>query len=630
MATIKTATAHITTVVSVMKKGIATEKNTITKITYSYLGGAQAKRTARNKAVASYWNMVALTETLAFIVVFGKQAKKEEEMKQSQERMAKYWNELKTARVSKMDQVIGTGNVTVAKDKMEDGMFTLVEGEGFVSANMWIERAMKVEEETVTVEETVKSKTYQFELGNENNAYQAYCYNMYCHSRDKAIMLQYLYAEKNKLQTRIAKGQDMMKNLYKAIVKKYGFMVVSVRPTVMKGSDIIMRNKDKTYNYTGDAKHMTINMVGCRLVYSHYQDGNVNNQTKSMFTRTFGFEQGSKLFAEYASDLKTFSKCLSTGFAILSDIKALNGAIAETMTMSNSPAIINAEFAITEDGHSVSICPHCGEPVRVFSSMTYHLGVDKRTVTEELNHQTYDLGNGRFVTLNSNGDIVRDTDYVDLTADEVQETEVKDFDFTDTDMSVFTDYESNDAVTEMSSFNADAYNYNESYDCEEYGYASITNEAMHEFWATNGEAVNTEMAKEYNEILKSHKNEEKWNKSRNGMGIVEASWMLSWGNDTMFKAGGYCSEFAMYEMECVEGLDYSKCLDILKFKKLAGGAFDISDDVLETLKHNEYTMTRYREDVMGTGGFKGCDIKHQMQEWDDMSYVDMMMSLASK
>jgi len=586
---VKSAIAHITMNTIVLKKNVPATVNTITKVPYMYIGGAQAKQTARNKAVASYWNMVNLMEVLAFVCVFGKQAEKEQEMKDSQERMKQLFAQDKAKRLGSMDKVFNVKNATIAQ---EDGL-TIIEGEGFVSAKQWIEYA-KINVEVTKAKEAKMTKGYQFTTGNEDMEYQAYCYNMYCSSRDKSLVLQYLISEMSGKAERLNKGQGMLRNLYKTMFKKYSSMIISKPATVVKITEGEL------------AGCMTVNMLDARLKYSHYkQDGNANNGTKAMFTGKFGYDMGIKLFNEYASDLKTFEKYMNLAFGILEDMKQIGIAIAEAKAVKGKAPVINVQYVHDADGNSTAVCPHCGEPVRQFTSkVVNHLGVDKDAVTNELKNQKYDMGNGRFVTLDSNGNIVSDTDNMAIHANDVVETEIDAFDFNDKDMSAFESafntVVNSDGYTgyDVDMYNEGTLNYYEGDEGEEFDpVTNVSNETMDAFWAMAGEDINDASTAEYNDNVKADKNESKWNRIRHGMGIVEAAWMFSYGNNEFFKAGGYMSEFAMYEMSCVEGLDYSKCYDMLKFKSLAGGAFNISDDVLTTLKHFEYTATKYREDT---------------------------------
>lgn len=481
-------------------------------------------------------------------------------------------------------------------DYSEEGIMKLFKKDGAMSAAYYetkvVEEVM-VEEVTNNPEPPTKEKAMdkrKHVLGNEWDTFglgdgvqtEAYCRNMYCDGRDKAVALKDVFGRRAVLFARIDKGQMMMKNLYTNIVKLFGNGVVYRRPEVIRGNDIVLR--DSNIDTTG---LIAVNMGSTRLVYTHYQDGNENYHTVNYFTNLFGMELGREKFAQFCVYRKKFESYRLLFGELCGAVGAMRTEIADVMAMEAVTPVVAAVPVYDEYGRRSWVCPHCGEEVRPFSSMNEkHFGVSKDSVEKELRLETYDFGDGRNVTINANGEIVKDT-----ASDIMSETELdmicENIDVADLlvyngDMSVFNEDEEFNPITEE---------YHPVYEASDYAASVVTQEDMDAFYELEG--LTQEGVDRYNEVMKEHNQEKNWNKYRTGMTLVQAGWNLSYNNGDFFQAAGRMNSFFSYEDSVLRDMgitqDYSNTIAILTFNKLAGNAFDVSEYDLETLRHNEFS-----------------------------------------
>jgi len=369
----------------------------------------------------------------------------------------------------------------------------------------------------------------------DENEEQATCSNFNCVSRDKAVILKGLYSDIRIQSERLRKGQEIMRKSYSSIVKQFGMGVVTGLPTVNKGQDIVL---SKYENITVEDDFMMVDMLTTRLMYTHYKkSGEVNTGTKGKFTSHYGYTTGVQKFNDFAASSTTFNKYLSLAFNILSVMKEIGSKIKEAKDMDNVPAYVTVESVYDEDGIRTKVCPHCGAEVTVYKGAKYNQDATKDMVEKELKNETYNLGNGRIVTLDSNGNIVDDT-AADACVSENDIVPAMINMSEPTDMSVF-----GGTTSKVEFYDTSVAGYKGN----EYKESLITEDDVQDMWSMGGEVSDEEIV-EYNNIIKSHGNTAKWNKFRNAYGVLESGELTraTIGKDSV--AGGWLRDDYNYEV----------------------------------------------------------------------------------
>ncbi|MCK5017329.1 MAG: hypothetical protein KAS32_09665 [Candidatus Peribacteraceae bacterium] len=381
----------------------------------------------------------------------------------------------------------------------------------------------------------------------------------------------------------------------------------------------------------------TVRITDAQFKFSHDKRGNVNREIQMVFTENCNtFAAGIAMFNSYAADISRFNTFKTaikgvwgstTKIGFLGEIAKLNLAIKECeeyyrgyenkdtvrKEFRNKAALVHVDYIVNsrcKDNSRgkellVAICPYCGCEVRLDEAgKSFEGGVKSWDVISEMKDETYNFGD-REVTLGYNR--ARNIIVVNDTNSEAKTVEQIAMDI-DNDITEVVDAVTVGFTPINNKTNADDEGTNDNYwtetdvnntNASDYRYNSITSESMQAFYDES--PVTAEELETYNNIMKGHKNLDRWNAIRNGMSTIEAAWITSIGSETNFIPGGFNnSEFYNYEEEVIrlasqetgiEGNKFDNCDSIIKFKDIAALAMSNEEDydaIIDSMMSMQY------------------------------------------